>query len=259
MIVTLGNVAPVEIHHHDHTNWKHRVRHAEQGGTIVSRGDWFGTELFHRVVTLDPMETPFTWTSIPTEWSTADTVSTLATGWPHPMWNYHSTEAPSWILVSDDDEQKAAETQAALEDAWNLTRLPHGTLVSLVTNAGLDYASKQLGGAASATAIAIYMALTQNATGPGAGDTTLTAEIVTAGGGLLRAATAYGHGAGASTYTLGKTFTANANDSFAATINKMGIFDATSSGNMPFETAVTPAITFNANGDQGTITETVTV
>lgn len=260
MIITLGNVAPVEVHHHDPADWKHRIRYAEQGGTIVPRGaaPW-GEELLHRVVQLDPMEHPFTWTNIPCDWSTDETVRTLATGWPHPMWEYHSTEAPGWVLVSDDDEAKADEVQRSLEDAWNLTRVPRHTLVSLVTNAGLDYSSKQLGGAASATAIAIYMALTANASAAAAGDTTLTAEIVTGGGGLIRASTAYAHSASASTFTLTKTFTANGSDSLAVTVNKMGIFDASSSGNMPYETIVTPAITFNASGDAGTITETVTV
>lgn len=49
------------------------------------------------------------------------------------------------------------------------------------TNAGHDFQAKQMAGAASATAVAKWMALTANVTAPAAGDTTLTGEIAKIG------------------------------------------------------------------------------
>lgn len=127
------------------------------------------------------------------------------------------------------------------------------------TTAGRDWICDSLGKTASRPAAADYMAITANATAPSAGDTTLTAEIATAGGGLLRAQATYAHTGGAATYTLTKTFTANGSDSLPVTIAKMGIFNASSSGTMPFETLVSPTATLSAAADAVTITETVTV
>lgn len=129
----------------------------------------------------------------------------------------------------------------------------------LRTNAGADFQAKQMGGAASATAVAKWMALTANATAPAAGDTTLTGEITTAGGGLVRAAGTYAHTGGAASYTVSNTFTANGSDSLPVTIAKAGVFDAASGGNLVFETLLTTTATLSASGDALTLTQTVTL
>lgn len=129
----------------------------------------------------------------------------------------------------------------------------------LKTSAGNDFQAKQMAGAASATAVAKWMALTANTTTPVIGDTTLTAEIVTAGGGLLRYAATYAHTGAATTYTLTGTFTANGSDALPVTIGKMGVFDAASTGNLVFATLVSPTATLSASGDVLTITQTVTM
>lgn len=129
----------------------------------------------------------------------------------------------------------------------------------LRTNAGADFQAKQMGGAASATAVAKWMAITANTTTPAVGDTTLTGEITTAGGGLVRAAGTYAHTGGAASYTMSNTFTANGSDSLPVTIGKVGVFDAAAAGNMPFETLVTPTATLSASGDALTLTQTVTL
>jgi hypothetical protein len=103
------------------------------------------------------------------------------------------------------------------------------------------------------------VALTANNTAASASDTTLTGEITTAGGGLIRKAGTYGHTTGAGSYTITTVFTANGSDSLPVTVNKRGIFDAASSGNMVFETLISPAATFNASGDQMTLTDTITI
>lgn len=127
------------------------------------------------------------------------------------------------------------------------------------TNAGNDFQAKQMAGAASTTTLAKYVAITANTTAPAASDTTLTGEITTASGGLIRQTGVYAHTTGANTFTITATFTANGSDSLPVTIGKMGTFDATSSGNLIFETLVSPTATISASGDVLTITQTVTM
>lgn len=127
----------------------------------------------------------------------------------------------------------------------------------LKTNAGNDFQASQMGGSASATAVAKWVALTANVTAPAAGDTTLTGEITTGGGGLIRKAGTYAHTTGAAAYTITTTFTANGSDSLPVTIGKRGSFDAASGGNMVFETLVSPTATLSASGDQLVVTDTV--
>jgi hypothetical protein len=127
------------------------------------------------------------------------------------------------------------------------------------TNAGNDFQAAQMGGAASATAVAKWVALTANATAPAAGDTTLTGEIVTGGGGLIRKAGTYAHTTGAANYTITTVFTANGSDSLPVTINKRGIFDAASGGTLVFTSAVPSPPTISASGDTLTLTDTISL
>lgn len=130
----------------------------------------------------------------------------------------------------------------------------------MITNAGKDYVAKQLAGAASATAVAKFVAITANATAPAAGDTTLTGEITTAGGGLIRQSGIYAHTLGTSSYTITSTFTANGTDTLPVTIAKRGIFDQLAvGGTLVFETLVSPTATLSAVSDSLTLTDTITV
>lgn len=127
------------------------------------------------------------------------------------------------------------------------------------TNAGHDFQAKQMAGAASATAVAKWVAVTANSTAPAAADTTLAGEITTAGGGLVRQVGVYAHTTGAASYTLTSTFTANGSDSLPVTLNKRGVFDAASAGNLVFETAIPNPPTLSASGDSLTLTDTVSL
>lgn len=130
----------------------------------------------------------------------------------------------------------------------------------MLHTAGKDFVASALGDSSgSRAAAATYLALTANSTSPSAGDTTLTAEITTASGGLVRAVATYAHTAGASTYTLTKTFTANGSDSLPVVVAKVGVFNASSSGTMPWSSLLSPTATFSASGDQTTLTETITI
>jgi hypothetical protein len=128
----------------------------------------------------------------------------------------------------------------------------------MLTNAGKDFVAAQVGGAGG-TATAQYIALTANSTAPAGGNTTLTGEIVTAGGGLLRAIGSYAHTGGTSTYTISKTFTTNGSDALPVTVAKIGVFNASSAGTMVFETLLSATATLSASGDTLTVTQTVTL
>lgn len=123
---------------------------------------------------------------------------------------------------------------------------------------GRDLQSRVLGDTAStgtgAYAPANWMAITENTTAPADADTALLGELT--GGGLARAQAAYAHTAGASTYTLTKTFTSS--DATARTANKVGVFNASTAGTMMFETPV-PSPPTLVSGDSLTLTHTVTI
>ncbi len=130
----------------------------------------------------------------------------------------------------------------------------------MLHTAGKDFVAGALGDrSGSRPAAADYLALTANSSAPAAGDTTLTGEITTASGGLIRAQATYAHTTGASTYTLTKTFTANGSDSLPVTVAKVGVFNASSSGLMPWSSLLSPTAVFSASGDSTTITETITI
>ncbi len=130
----------------------------------------------------------------------------------------------------------------------------------MLHTAGRDFVASALGDrSGSRAAAADYLALTANSTSPSAGDTTLTAEIATASGGLIRKVATYAHTNGTATYTLTATFTANGNDSLPVTVAKVGVFNASSSGTMPWSSLLSPTATISAVGDALTLTETITI
>lgn len=129
----------------------------------------------------------------------------------------------------------------------------------MLTNVGRDHALACVYGTSAQPAASNYIALTANSTAPSASDTTLTGEITTAGGGLVRAQATYAHTNGQATATLSKTFTANGSDSLPVTVAKIGIFNASSSGTMTNETLLSATATLSASGDTLTVTDTITV
>lgn len=201
---------------------------------------------------------------------------------PQGVWAGHAIEGakPAWV-ASDNDllAQLVADHYGipVRKMADNAGGIPLPMLVSLPlalpvlaglllrtngflkVNTGNDFQAAQMGGSASATAVAKFVGLTANTTAPAAGDTTLTAEITTAGGGLIRKAGTYAHTTGAASYTITTVFTANGSDALPVTIGKRGIFDALTAGNLVFETLVSPTATLSASGDQLTLTDTISM
>lgn len=103
-----------------------------------------------------------------------------------------------------------------------------------------------------------WMALTANSGAAAGGDTALTGEITTAGGGLIRKLGAYAHTSGVASYTITGSYTANGSDTLPVTVAKMGTFNSITSGLMAFETLLNATATLTTSGDQLTVTQTVT-
>jgi hypothetical protein len=106
-----------------------------------------------------------------------------------------------------------------------------------------------------------YMGLTATTTTAVDGDTALTGEITTASGGLIRSLATYAHTASGTTTTLVKTFTANGSDSLPVTVAQIGIFQGVvvAASRMIFRTVLNATMAFALSGDQGQVTETVTL
>lgn len=168
------------------------------------------------------------------------------------LWPTHSgASKPDWVSSND---PKMAEAVGA---HFGCQVLPHEPTM-LLTNAGRDAIHAQHLGTSAQPAAFNYIALTASVVAPAAGDTTLTGEITTAGGGLLRAQATYAHTTGTNTSTLTKTFTANGSDSLPVTVAQIGVFNAATVGTISYHTALSSTATLTASGDNVTVTETVT-
>lgn len=244
MRITIGNGAPVEVHHHDPKNAAHVQRLELRGGTVDNG--------LHKIP-LDPIVNHTTeFVNLTGEGTAREILANVLASLP-----LHSDGSPLWVVVEDDHTARGQLLQALFANEWDLPN-PSGP-TALITNGGFDYASAQFGGAASATNIAVNIALTADSTAPASTDTTLTSEYNHTSAGLNRKAATYAHTVGASTYTLSATWTANGSDVLPFTANKMGVFSQLSGGTLTTETLVSPAITWNASADTGTIVETFTV
>lgn len=168
------------------------------------------------------------------------------------IFSVHSAHSkPAWVTSNDPEFAEAIGHHFGI---------PVGESTMLLTTAGRDALHAQHMSTSAQPASFNYMGLANSgtATTPLVGDTTLTGEITTAGGGLIRAQATYAHTGGTNTTTLTKTFTANGSDSLAVTISQMAIFNASTAGTMAYKTALSSSATLNVSGDSLTITETVT-
>lgn len=103
-----------------------------------------------------------------------------------------------------------------------------------------------------------FLGLSANNASENASDTTLTGEIVTASGGLVRALwTAWAHTAGQSQYQQTWVFTANGSDSLPVTIAKVMEFTSLVGGRALFEKLLSATATLSQSGDQLTVSLTV--
>lgn len=115
---------------------------------------------------------------------------------------------------------------------------------------------------ATGGAPAWFVGLGNTNTAPSAADTSMSGEITTAGGGLIRKISPWAHTAGTNTYTLTPVYTANGSDTLPVTVYRIGVFSsmvvAATASTMMFETLLSASATLSSPGDQLTVTETVT-
>lgn len=159
-------------------------------------------------------------------------------------------QKPAWVSCPENPELAQA--------LGVFYSIPVGEPEMLLTNGGRDAVHAQNLSTSAQPAAFNYVALTASTVAPAATDTTLTGEIATAGGGLIRKQVTYAHTAGTNTSTLTGTFTANGTDVLPVTIAQIGVFNASSAGTLGYHTALSSTATLSASGDNVTITETVT-
>lgn len=123
---------------------------------------------------------------------------------------------------------------------------------NLITDAGKDFISNQIGSTSPGSNGANYIALSTDSTAPDAGDTTLTGEI--SGSGLDRVQGTYSHTAGENTFTIQNLFTATG---AVNGIQKTGLFTAASGGTMVAENTFSSVNLIS--DDQLTVTWTITI
>lgn len=123
---------------------------------------------------------------------------------------------------------------------------------NLITNAGLDFISAQIGSTATGSNGANHIGLSSDSTAPAATDTTLTGEI--SGNGLDRAQGTYSHTAGTNTFSVQEVFSASGT---VNGIQKTGLFTASSGGTMMAENTFSSVNLIS--GDQLTVTWTITI
>ncbi len=123
---------------------------------------------------------------------------------------------------------------------------------NLITDAGKDFISAQIGSTTTGSNGANYIALSNNTAAPLAADTTLAGEIT--GSGLDRAQGTYSHTAGTNTFTVQEVFTASGT---VSDIQKTGLFTASSGGTMMAENTFSSVNLIS--GDQLTVSWTITI
>lgn len=182
-----------------------------------------------------------------------------------PVDHNHQTGEVRGLLCDDcnvalgrlkDDPQRVSNALTYLLGIPLMIFMVCKVMLAIRTTSGRDYQANLLGNSSSnGTGVynpACYIGLTADATAPAAGDVTLPGEIVS--GTLIRAIGTFAHTTGASSYTVSKLFTSDQ----SITINKIGVFNALTSGTLFVETILSPAAVLNS-GDQLQIVSTITL
>lgn len=188
----------------------------------------------------------------------------------------HAAAGMSWVAADDPlqtvlahllDAAPAPEgtasvlALAAVEgESWDEILAGLQGPTALKTEKGIEVIAGASFGTSAQPAAMNYVALTANTEAPKATSTTLTGEITTSGGGLLRKQVTYGFTLATGVATLTGTFTANSSDSLPVEVAKFGVFNkVTSGGTLGIETKLSSTVPFKVEGDNMTLTETLTI
>jgi hypothetical protein len=143
-------------------------------------------------------------------------------------------------------------------DQWYNAGAPGG-VAATTPAAGFEFLI--LDGGAPAWFVGLSASSTAAAGSPPDSHTSLTSEITTSGGGLIRKIAPWAHTAGTNTWTLVPVFTANGSDALPVTVSSYGVFDSMVAGTaaaMLYYNTISPSATLAAAGDQLTLTITCT-
>ena len=156
----------------------------------------------------------------------------------------------------------AASASVLTVDRWYAAATPGGAAAS--TPASFTGSNATFIIADGGMVATWFVGLTSTNITPAHGDHTMSGEITTAGGGLIRKIAPYAQTSGVATrsFTLTPVFTANGSDTLAVTVYAIGVFASMVSsfggagGPMKFETSLNASATLTTSGDQLTVTET---
>jgi hypothetical protein len=152
-----------------------------------------------------------------------------------------------------------SNTSTALTvDQWYTIATPGGAAGSTPSSTATFVITD---GNAPAWFVGISTSSTAPAGSPPDTHSSLTSEIATSGGGLIRKIAPYAHTASANTWTYTPVYTANGTDSLPAVIASYGVFDSMVVGATPtmlYYNTISPTATIAASGDQLTLTITAT-
>lgn len=130
----------------------------------------------------------------------------------------------------------------------------------MLTNAGVDLHAATTYSTGAQPAAANYIALTETATPPAAGNTVLTGEISNVGGGLNRAQGVYAHTNGTGLVTVTKNFVATSSDGLPKVVAQAALFNAGAAGTMPHRALLSPTTaTVSAPGDELEVAFQITI
>lgn len=254
-VVLLGNNNPM----HQYPEGARKADHLEQSVTRVELWDGHNDPDFVELTLSTENDRILTNINRVLEATDPDhRVHSIAIHELEQLWPYHGGGSkPDWVEGERDEEGNLLNPglMKAISDYYNI---PVGQPTNLLTNAGRDALHQQLLTTGSQPAAFNYIALTASTTSPSSSDTSLSGEITTSGGGLVRAQATFAHTTGTNTSTLTKTYTANSNDTLPVTIAQIGVFNAASSGTICFHTALSGTATLSVPGDNLTCTEQVT-
>lgn len=185
---------------------------------------------------------------------TATTLTNTGASWTTNQWAgfqlVNATKGTFGLILSNTGTALTVDRMSAIAT-------PGGAAGSANTTGGGDIYLICIGG----LPWAIFAGITTNSTAAGATDTSLTSEITTASGGLIRQICTVAHSAGTTTTTLTNVFTVNSNDTgLPVTIAKIGYFRSmvVAANQLTYEDVFGTTAVLSAIGDALTTTNTIT-
>lgn len=192
----------------------------------------------------------------------SSTTFTSASTWTTNQWAGYkivvSNSSGAMVWGNIKSNTNAGSASVATVDRWYNFATPGGA-AGTTPASGYFWAILD-GGSTSAW----FVGMTTTNITPAHGDTSMSGEYTTAGGGYIRKIAPFSLTSGTSpgSFTLTPVYTGNGTDTYPQTFYAIGVFNSMVSGDtvstMMFETSLNASATVAASGDVVTVTETVT-